>query len=248
MRFDIVTIFPGIFTSPLQETILARAQEKGVVRFHLHDIRDHTLDKHRTVDDTPYGGGAGMVMKPEPLAAAVEAVPREGRSLRILLTPQGETFTQALARELAGFDQLILTCGRYEGIDERARGIVAEREVSIGDYVLSGGEIGAMVVIDAVVRLLPGVLGNEASISEESFESGHLEYPQYTRPEEFRGQKVPAVLLTGHHAQITQWRRQQALLRTWKRRPDLFEKLGLSDQERAEIKRVSEVDKPSGSL
>ena len=240
MRFDIVTIFPGMFASPLGETILSRAVEKGLVSFHLHDIRDHTLDKHRTVDDTPYGGGAGMVMKPEPLAAAVEEIPRQGRSLRILMTPQGEPFSQAMARELAGFDQLILTCGRYEGIDERARGIVAEREISIGDYVLSGGEIGALVVIDAIVRLLPGVLGNQASISEESFESGHLEYPQYTRPEQFRGEKVPAVLLTGHHAEITRWRRQQALIRTLRRRPDLFEKMELSAEERAEIKRASE--------
>lgn len=233
MRFDIVTIFPGFFASPLSETILKRAQEKGLVRFSLHDIRDATRDRHRSVDDTPYGGGAGMVMLAGPLVDAVEAIPRKERSLRVLLTPQGEPLTQRLVRELAGYDQLILICGRYEGIDERARARIADREISIGDYVVSGGEIAALVIIDAVTRLVPGVLGNEASAEHESFESGLLEYPQYTRPEIFRDEQVPEVLLSGNHAEIERWRRQEALRRTRERRPDLLEKADLTDEERA---------------
>lgn len=221
MKFDIITIFPKMFESPLGETIIKRAVEKGLVEFCLHDIRDYAKDKHRSVDDSPYGGGAGMVMKPEPLVEAVESVPRIGKSLRVLLTPQGEKFSQVLAREFSSFDQLMLICGRYEGIDERARNLIAEREISIGDYVVSGGEIPAMVLIDAVVRLIPGVLGNEESSKHESFESGLLEYPQYTRPEVFRGERVPDVLLSGHHAEIEKWRHEEALRRTQKRRPDM---------------------------
>jgi tRNA (guanine37-N1)-methyltransferase len=236
MRFDIVTIFPGMFESVLGETIIKRAREKGLVDFRLHDIRDFAHDKHRCVDDPPYGGGAGMVMMPGPLTEAVEAVPREGRSLRVLLTPDGERLTQKVARELAGYDQLILISGRYEGIDERARSLVAEREISIGDFILSGGEIAAMAVIDSVVRLVPGVLGNEESAEEESFEAGLLEYPHYTRPEEFRDASVPEVLRSGNHALIRRWRRTEALLRTRERRPDLFEKLELSDEDREELK------------
>lgn len=232
MRIDIVTIFPQMFESPLGESIIKRAVAKGLVAIHRHDIRDHAHDKHRCVDDTPYGGGAGMVMMPGPITETVEAVPRVGRSCTILLTPQGEPFTQATARELAGFDQLILVCGRYEGIDERARRIIAERELSVGDYVLSGGEIPAMVVTDAVVRLLPGVLGNEASIAHESHEAGLLEHPHYTRPERFRGDEVPAVLRSGNHADIERWRRGQMLLRTKRRRPDLLERLALSEEDR----------------
>ena len=224
-----------MFDSVLGETIIKRAREKGLVDFRLHDIRDCAHDKHHSVDDTPYGGGAGMVMMPGPLTEAVEAVPPEGRSLRILLTPCGEKFTQDLAKDLASYDQLILISGRYEGIDERARTQIAAREISIGDFVLSGGEIAAMAVIDAVVRLIPGVLGNENSISEESFESGLLEYPHYTRPEEFRGEKVPEVLRNGNHAHIARWRRTQALLATRERRPDLFEKIELSDEDQEEL-------------
>ncbi len=231
MRFDLVTIFPGIFDSVLGETIIKRAREKGLVEFQLHDIRDHAHDRHRCVDDTPYGGGAGMVMMPGPLVEAVESVPREGRSLRVMLTPRGERFDQSIARELATYDQIIFVCGRYEGVDERAMGFVAEREISIGDFVLSGGEIAAIAVIDAVVRLVPGVLGNEESSADESFESGLLEYPQYTRPEEFRGMKVPEVLRSGNHALIDRWRRTQALAATRDRRPDLFEKIKLSDED-----------------
>lgn len=222
MRFDIVTIFPGMFESPLGESIIKRAREKGIVEFHFHDIREHTLDKHRSVDDTPYGGGAGMVMTPGPIVAAVEAVPRAGNCLKILLTPKGEKFSQAIARELTAFEQLILVCGRYEGIDERARNIISDREISIGDYVVSGGEIPAMVVIDAVTRLIPGVLGNEESTRHESFELDLLEYPQYTRPELFRGERVPEVLLSGNHAEIEKWRKEQSLASTRKRRPDLI--------------------------
>ena len=236
MRFDIVTIFPGMFDSPLAESIIKRAREKGLVEFHLHDIRDFATDKHKCVDDTPYGGGAGMVMMPGPLTRAVEQIPRKGKSLRILLAPEGEPFSQRLARELAGFDQLILVCGRYEGIDERARSLIADREISIGDYVVSGGEIPAMVIVDAVVRLLPGALGNQESAGQESFEQGLLEYPQYTRPEAFQGQRVPEILLSGNHAKIAKWRRKQMLMRTKERRPDLLKKTELSEEDRRLLK------------
>lgn len=236
MRFDIVTIFPGMFDSPLAESIIKRAREKGLVEFHLHDIRDFATDKHKCVDDTPYGGGAGMVMMPGPLTRAVEQIPRKGKSLRILLAPEGEPFSQRLARELAGFDQLILVCGRYEGIDERARTLIADREISIGDYVVSGGEIPAMVIVDAVVRLLPGALGNQESAGQESFEQGLLEYPQYTRPEAFQGQRVPEILLSGNHAKIAKWRRKQMLMRTKERRPDLLKKTELSEEDRRLLK------------
>jgi len=222
MRFDIVTIFPRIFDSPLSESILKRAVEAKLIEVYRHDIRDHTTDVHRSVDDTPYGGGAGMVMRPEPLVACVESLPTVGKRCRVLMTPQGEPLTQAIVKEFASLNQLVLICGRYEGVDERARKLIADREISIGDYVLAGGEIPAMVVIDAVTRLIPGVLGNETSIESESFEEGLLEYPQYTRPEVFRGLKVPDVLLSGHHAEIAKWRRNQAISRTQERRPDLL--------------------------
>lgn len=239
MRIDIVTIFPNMFDSPLGETIIKRAREGGFVDFHLHDIRDYSKGKHRSVDDSPYGGGAGMVMMPGPVTETVEAIPRSKESLSVLMTPQGEPFSQPTAREFAKLDQLVLICGRYEGMDERARKIIAEREVSIGDYVLSGGEIPAMAVIDAVVRLLPGVLGNEESIEHESFETGLLEHPQYTRPETFRGESVPPVLLSGNHAEINRWRRKEMLLRTVSRRPELLEGADLSDEDR---ELLSEID------
>jgi tRNA (guanine37-N1)-methyltransferase len=235
MRFDIVTIFPGMFESPFSETIIKRAQEKGIVEFYLHDVRDYAHDKHRSVDDAPYGGGAGMVMKPEPLVRALEGVPRMQNSMRILLTPQGEPFSHKLAREFSERSQVILICGRYEGIDERARQAICDKEISLGDFVLSGGEIAAMAVIDAITRLLPGVLGNEESIAEESFATGLLEYPQYTRPENFRGSRVPEILRSGDSAKIRRWRRTQALLRTKEKRPDLFEKIELSDEDRREL-------------
>lgn len=243
MQFDILTLFPAMFGSPLDETILKRAREARLIDVRVHDIRAFTSDKHHVVDDTPYGGGAGMVMKPEPLVAAFESIVRVDSSVSVLLTPQGERFTQGIARELACLDQLILICGRYEGIDERARGIIAEREISIGDYVLSGGEIAAMAVIDAVTRLIPGVLGNETSTHEESFEEGLLEYPQYTRPDVFRGQAVPEVLKSGNHARIARWRREQAIARTLLRRPDLVESADLDKDDRAFLEELRMVDK-----
>jgi tRNA (guanine37-N1)-methyltransferase len=231
MRFDIVSIFPGMFESPLGDSIIKRAREACTISVHHHDIREKTTDPHRTVDDSPYGGGAGMVMKPEPIVATVEAVPTEGKRLRVYLTPQGEQLSQKIVKELAGYDQLILICGRYEGVDERARKVIADREISIGDYVLSGGELAAMVVVDAVTRLLPGVLGNESSIHDESFEHGTLEYPQYTRPDVFRGEAVPEVLKGGNHSKIARWRREQALKRTAERRPDLLENVAKIDKD-----------------
>jgi len=243
MRIDIVTIFPNMFDSPLGETIIKRAREGGFVDFHLHDIRDFSKGKHRCVDDTPYGGGAGMVMMPGPITESVESIPRVENSLSLLMTPQGEPFSQPIAHEFAEMDQLLLICGRYEGIDERARRRIAEREISIGDYVLSGGEIPAMAVIDAVVRLLPGVLGNEESIEHESFETGLLEHPQYTRPESFQGELVPPVLLSGNHAKIEKWRRKEMLLRTVSRRPELLDGANLSDSDREILSKLSGVDK-----
>jgi tRNA (guanine37-N1)-methyltransferase len=221
LRLDIITIFPEAFSGPLTTSMVKRAQDKGAVRIRLVDLREFTSDRHRTVDDRPYGGGAGMVMKVEPLFAAVEAI-READSRVILLTPQGVPFTQAKARELAGRQHLVLVCGHYEGVDERLREALVDEELSIGDYVLTNGNLPAMVVTDAVVRLLPGVLGCAASIDEESFSDGLLEYPQYTRPESFRGMRVPEVLLSGNHQEIARWRRQQALARTRQRRRDLL--------------------------
>lgn len=223
MKFQILTLFPEFFETPLRATILGRAQDKGLVDYETVDIRDFATDKHKTTDDLPYGGGAGMVMKPEPLVSALEhARERDPDAPRILMSPQGEPMSQSLAHELAELPGMILTCGRYEGIDERVRQGWIDREISIGDYVLSGGEPGALVLIDAVTRLLPGVLGNEASIREESFAEGRLEYPHYTRPRDFRGQQVPEVLLSGNHQKIADWRRKQSLERTRKRRPDLL--------------------------
>lgn len=225
MKFQLLTIFPEFFESPLSTSILGRAQEKELVEYALVDIRDFATDRHRKTDDLPYGGGAGMLMKPEPLVAALEfAREQDPGATRILMSPQGEPLTQALAQELADQPEgLILTCGRYEGVDERVRDGWIDREISLGDYVLSGGEPGALVLLDAITRLVPGVLGNEASIREESFSAPSLEYPQYTRPREFRGKEVPEILLSGDHAKIAQWRRKQALERTRKRRPDLLD-------------------------
>lgn len=236
LKFQILTLFPEFFDTPLAVSILGRARDKGLVSYDMVDIRGFATDKHRTTDDLPFGGGAGMLMKPEPLVGALEfARARDPEAQRILMSPQGEPLTQALAQSLADAGQgagesgaaegsagYILVCGRYEGIDERVREGWIDREISIGDYVLSGGEPGALVLIDAVVRLLPGVLGNEASIREESFASGGLEYPQYTRPRNFRGYEVPEVLVSGDHQKIADWRRAQALARTRQRRPDLL--------------------------
>jgi tRNA (guanine37-N1)-methyltransferase len=223
MRIDVLTLFPKLFEEPFGYGIFKRAAENGLVRVNLVDIRDYAHDKHRTADDYPYGGGAGMVMKPEPLFEAVEAVREEVPGGRvILLTPQGRPFGQELAAELAREDHLVFICGHYEGVDERVREHLADDEISIGDYVLTGGEIPAMVVMDAVLRLIPGVLGSGASPVEESHAGGLLEYPQYTRPPDYRGWKVPEVLLSGNHAEIAAWRREQELQRTLERRPDLL--------------------------
>jgi tRNA (guanine37-N1)-methyltransferase len=221
MRIDVLTLFPGIFESPLRESLLGRAQERGLIEIHVHDIRDHTEDRHRTADDEPFGGGPGMVMKAEPVFRAVEAL-SAGPRRTILLSPAGRRFDQAMARELAVEPRLVLICGRYEGVDERVvEGLPAE-EVSIGDFVLSGGEVAALALIEAVTRLVPGVVGKEESLLAESFEGPLLDHPHYTRPREFRGMAVPEVLSSGDHARIAEWRRQAALQKTRRNRPDLL--------------------------
>lgn len=224
MRLDIVTLFPGICAGPLRESIVGRAQERGLVDIRYTNPRDFTDDRHRTVDDTPYGGGAGMVLKPEPLFAAVEQVVTAAAYV-VLLSPQGQPFRQETARRLAAMTHLVLVCGHYEGVDERARHVLFDAEISIGDYVLTNGTIAAVVVADAVIRLLPGVLGTDESSEDESFgRDGWLEYPQYTRPAEFRGMRVPDVLLSGDHGSIEHWRREQSLVRTAARRPELLQR------------------------
>ncbi|MFS8569464.1 MAG: tRNA (guanosine(37)-N1)-methyltransferase TrmD [Thermaerobacter sp.] len=240
MRIDVLTIFPRMFEGPMTEAILYRAQEVGLVDLRVHDLRDYTTDRHRTVDDYPFGGGPGMVMKPEPLFAAVDAVTAvAGRPQRIILTtPQGRVFDQDLAWELSRQRHLLIICGRYEGVDERVREALVTDEVSIGDYVLTGGELPAMVIIDAVVRLIPGVVGGEESVYQDSFEDGLLEGPQYTRPREFRGLAVPEVLLSGHHEAVRRWRRRQALRRTLERRPDLLARARLTDEDRAMLEEL----------
>ena len=222
MKIDVLTLFPGMFPGPLDESIIKRACESGRLRLGIRDLRDYTHDRHRKVDDRPFGGGPGMLMKPEPLFEAVEAL--RGEKTHVILTsPAGRPFRQEIAQELAGEEHLLLVCGSYEGFDERVRECVADDEISIGDYVLTNGALPAMVIIDAVARLLPGVLGDDESSVDESFSDGLLEYPQYTRPAEFRGMTVPEVLLSGDHAAIGRWRREQARLRTGQRRPDLLE-------------------------
>ncbi len=243
MHFDILTLFPDLFAGVFQESIIKRAREAGRVTIALHNIRDHAAGRHRVTDDTPYGGGGGMIMKPEPIFAAVEAILMEeiGSTPIILLTPQGRLFSQAIARELSRVPRLLLICGRYEGVDERIHQHLVTDEISIGDYVLSGGEIPAMVIVDAVTRLLPGVLGDPSATFEDSHAEGLLEYPQYTRPPDFRGYAVPDVLLSGHHANITHWRRQQALRRTWEHRPDLLEKARLTQEDRETLAQLEAI-------
>ncbi|NWG22724.1 MAG: tRNA (guanosine(37)-N1)-methyltransferase TrmD [Chloroflexi bacterium] len=241
MRFDILTLFPGMFSGPLSESIIKRAIQSGRITVALHDIREYTTDRHRTADDTPYGGGAGMVMKAEPLAACIRAVlamPHgavAGVAPVILLSPDGQLFTQRVAAELAQYERLVLVCGRYEGVDERVREVLIDRELSIGDYVLTGGELAAMVVLDAVARLVPGVI-DAASITEESHSDGLLEYPQYTRPAVWEGRAVPPVLISGHHGEVARWRRRQRLQRTLARRPDLLVRAALTDEDRAYLR------------
>ncbi|MCS7049249.1 MAG: tRNA (guanosine(37)-N1)-methyltransferase TrmD [Verrucomicrobiae bacterium] len=222
MEIDVVTLFPRIVEGPLEESILKRARERGLVAIRVHNLRDFAHDKHRVVDDKPFGGGPGMVLKPEPIFEAVETL-RRPESRVVLMCPQGRRLTQAVARELAQLPHLLILCGHYEGVDERVREALVQDEISIGDYVLTNGALAAAVLIDAVVRLLPGALGDETSATSDSFTNGLLEGPQYTRPAEFRGMRVPEVLLSGNHEEIARWRREQALRRTAQRRPDLLE-------------------------
>jgi tRNA (guanine37-N1)-methyltransferase len=242
MRFHVLTIFPGMFASPLSESIIARGQKKGVIDIRIYDIRDYTHDRHRTVDDAPFGGGPGMVMKPEPLFEAIDSIrlsaPLAQDTPIVLLSPQGRTLRQPVVEELARHSEMVLICGRYEGFDERVRQRLVTDELSIGDYVLSGGELAAMVIIDAVSRLIPGVVGDIESTQDDSFTTGLLQYPQYTRPASFRGWAVPDVLLSGNHAEIARWRRQESLRRTFTRRPDLLESAPLTDEDRRFIERL----------
>ena len=233
IRFDILTIFPEMFASPCGCSLLRKALDRGLIAIQLHDIRTYAEDKHRVTDDAPYGGGGGMVMKVEPIDRALCSIPRLDEEVPIiLLTPQGKRFSQKMAEELAACRQLVLVCGHYEGVDERVRTQLVNREISIGDYVLTGGELSAMVVVDAVSRLVPGVLGNCESARADSFSTGLLEYPHYTRPAEYRGWKVPEVLLRGNHREIEMWRRRESLLRTRRRRPDLLTTAALTEQEK----------------
>lgn len=237
MKVHIFTLFPQMFQGPLTDSIVGRAVSRGILDLQLHNPRDSTHDRHHTVDDSPYGGGPGMVLKPEPLFEAVEAVlGTPPRCPVILLTPQGKPFRQSDARRLALEPSIALICGHYEGVDERVRRHLATEEVSIGDYVLTGGELAAMVVVDAVTRLVPGVLGDDASPEDDSHSTGFLQYPQYTRPAEFRGWRVPDVLTSGDHGAVQRWRRKQSLLRTQQRRPDLLDGVPLTDAERAFLK------------
>jgi len=238
MHFDILTLFPQMFNTPFEESIIKRAISEGVLSIATHNIRDHATDKHHMTDDTPYGGGGGMVMKPEPIYQTVEAI--FGDEIPpsmplVLLSPQGRLFTQRVAWELAAHPRIVLICGRYEGVDERVRQFLATDEISIGDYVLTGGEIPAMVIVDAVTRLIPGVLGDPAAAVKDSHAAGLLEHPQYTRPAVFRGRSVPEVLLSGNHAAVALWRRREALRRTSERRPDLLREADLTTDEQSFI-------------
>ncbi|WP_282941771.1 tRNA (guanosine(37)-N1)-methyltransferase TrmD [Paenibacillus sp. RC67] len=242
MRIDVLTLFPAMFDGVFSSSILGKAREKGIVELNTVNFRDYSNNKHNTVDDYPYGGGGGMVLKPEPIFMAVEALtePLSSRPRIVLMCPQGEPFTQRKAEELAKEEHLIFVCGHYEGYDERIREHLVTDELSIGDYVLTGGELPAMVVIDSVARLLPGVLGNETSAVTDSFSTGLLEYPHYTRPVQFREWEVPDILLSGHHANIEKWRKRQAILRTWQKRPDLLESYPLTKEEQQWLKEIQQ--------
>jgi len=251
VHFDILTLFPEMFQGVFDASIILRARQAGLVSIALHNIREYAVGRHRVTDDTPYAGGGGMIMKPEPIWNAVEAVlggdpaTLPGAPPIVLLTPQGRLFTHAVARELAGHPRVLLICGRYEGVDERVRQYLATDEISIGDYVLSGGEIPAMVVVDAVVRWLPGVLGDPDAPNDDSHASGLLEYPHYTKPAVYRGYEVPEILRSGHHAQVARWRRQEALRRTRARRPDLLARADLSAADRAFLAQLEAEDERS---
>ncbi|HEX2149839.1 MAG TPA: tRNA (guanosine(37)-N1)-methyltransferase TrmD [Actinomycetota bacterium] len=241
MRFDVLTIFPEAFESPLKISLLGKAIEAGILQVGVHDLRDWAPLPHRKVDDAPFGGGAGMVMAPGPVVDAVEAVRKPGGRV-LLMAAAGRPLTQQLAGELAAEEQLVLVCGRYEGMDDRIRQVLNAEEISIGEYVLAGGEMPALVLIEAVSRLLPGVMGNADSLGEESFADGLLEYPQYTRPADYRGIKVPDILVSGHHANVVAWRREQALRRTFERRPELLKNASLTDEERRVVESWSDED------
>ena len=240
MRIDIITLFPSMFRGPFDESMIKRARKKGILEINLHNLRDFTGDRHRTVDDLPYGGGAGMVMKPEPLFRAVEKVKEEKRSSWkvILLSPQGQPFAQEKAKELAQEEALIFICGHYEGVDERVREHLIDEELSLGDFVLTGGELAAMVIVDAIARMLPEVLGCKDSIREDSFYQTLLDYPHYTRPAEFRGWKVPGVLISGNHQKIREWRKKKKLENTFKKRPDLLKTAKLSREEEEMLEQI----------
>lgn len=230
MRIDVLTLFPEMFAGVLGSSILGKASEKGIVEFHVTNFREYSKSKHGTVDDTPYGGGGGMVLKPEPLFNAVEAVTGDAKPRVVLMCPQGKRYNQKIAEELAKEEHLVFVCGHYEGYDERIREYLVTDEISIGDYVLTGGELAAMVIIDSIVRLQPGALGNETSAVSDSFSTGLLEHPHYTRPAEFRGWKVPDILLSGHHANIERWRLKESLRRTMERRPELLEQIEMTKE------------------
>ena len=236
MKIDVLALFPSMFEAVMSESMMWKARDRGLLDFHTHDIRDYAVDKHRKVDDSPYGGGGGMILKPDVLVRAIEAVKPDDDCRVILMSPQGRLLTHRVAVELSRADHMILVCGHYEGVDERVRQIAIDDEISIGDYVLTGGELAAMVLIDAVVRQIPGVLGAEGAQDRDSHAEGLgglLEGPQYTRPAEFRGLGIPSVLTSGHHAEVGRWRRRQALKRTWQIRPDLLARAALSDEDRA---------------
>jgi len=247
MKIDVLTLFPGMFAGPLDQSIVGRAREQGVLDLRIHNLRDFTHNRHKTVDDKPFGGGPGMLMKPEPIFEAVECL-RQPDTRVILLCPAGRLFQQCIARELAVLPHLLLICGSYEGVDERVREHLVDDELSIGDYVLTGGELPALVLMDAVSRLVPGVLGKGESADDESFSEGLLEYPHYTRPEEYRGWRAPDVLLSGHHAEVATWRRRESLRRTLERRPDLLPGARLTAKDRADLKELGANEKLLDSL
>ena len=240
MKIDVLTLFPSMFEPVMSESMMWKARDRGSLDFQAYDIRDYAEDKHRKVDDSPYGGGGGMILKPDVLVRAIEAVKPVDQTPVILMSPQGRLLTHHVALELSQRDHLILVCGRYEGVDERVRELAINDEISIGDYVLTGGELAAMVLIDAVVRQIPGVLGAEGAQDRDSHADGLLEGPHYTRPAEFRGLGIPAVLTSGHHAEVDRWRRQQALRRTWQMRPDLLAQAELSDEDRSFLAQLIE--------
>lgn len=245
MRCEIITIFPGICEAYFSVKIFERAIQKGILDIKIHDLRDFTTDRHRTVDDYPYGGGPGMVLKPEPLFKAVKSVKADGLdTCTIMMSPQGERFDQKMALALSQEKKrLLFLCGRYEGVDERVRDALVDREISVGDYVLTGGELPALVIIDSIVRLVPEALGDDHSVVEESFSWGILDYPHYTRPPEYEGYEVPGVLLSGNHAQVARWRRKEALMRTLRRRPDLLESVSLTEEDRTLLSEIKEEQK-----